>query len=486
MARQDDSTATQQDQPPKEYKPETQAGSGILTFDEILGLTDVKFLEYHKDDSSDLSGLSDEELGVLDEWRARVDPEAIAEAKQEAKLQEEFAKMDAAKAARAPDATLDQIDQIDQLTGVVGYQKAQLNNLLKFDRNDADPGVNPLDALRIPVTDEPSVPQPCILETEDGGSVLYAGRFSSVHGEPGTGKSWVGLIASGESIRKGGRVLWMDQEERAKTLSERSKPLGLLEHVTREQYFGFYNSADLVEVEGTTAAALEWLRGATDPRYSLVVLDAAESWGCPSDGAPVQEWIKTFIEPWRTADIAVLLCDHVPKRPKDRPLGAIGSQRKRAAIDGAALRVIGQCWTKTKGGYITFICEKDRPGDMPGMGRAVGTIVGDYDSRGAFSWKLTAPATASGIEQQKVDSVLEAIQAAWPDGISGARKLQQASGMSTKDALEAVSELLRDGTVIRERHGRGFTYRASEEPGQEGKPDAWRTEPDEGDKQDSF
>ena len=44
MARQDDSTATQQDQPPKEYKPETQAGPGILAFDQILGLTDVEFL----------------------------------------------------------------------------------------------------------------------------------------------------------------------------------------------------------------------------------------------------------------------------------------------------------------------------------------------------------------------------------------------------------------------------------------------------------
>ena len=58
--------------------------------------------------------------------------------------------------------------------------------------------------------------------------------------------------------------------------------------------------------------------------------------------------------------------------------------------------------------------------------------------------------------------------------------------MRRSEVLEAVAELVKDGTVIKEQHGRGFTYRASEEPGQEGKPDAWRSEPDEGDKQDSF
>ena len=473
MARQDDSTATQQDQPPKEYKPETQAGSGILTFDEILGLTDSAFLEWYTSDQA-CREFDPDQWETLAKWAGKVDPE----------LSEFPAKQEAA-ATKPPgpeDATLDEIDQI---MGKVGFQSAAIDNLLKT--GSRDPSNVTFDGLNLPVTDAPSEPLRCILEREDGASVLYASRFSSIHGEPGCGKSWLALIAAGEAMRKGGRCAWMDAEDRPATVADRSRPLGLIEHVTRPEHFRFFNSADLVEVEDLTAGALAWLMDAKDPRYSLVVIDSCESFGCPSDGANVRPWITKFIEPWRQSDVAVLLLDHIPKRKADRPPGPIGSQHKRACIDGAALRCIGNPWTKTEGGSITLVCEKDRPGDLPaGLGRAVATLAGTWDDRGAFSWKLAAPKTESGIDEDKVTAVLDAIKASWPDGIQGTRRIQDASGMRRAEVLEAVAELVKDGTVIREQHGRGFTYRASEEPGQEGKPDAWRSEPDEGDKQDSF
>ena len=73
----------------------------------------------------------------------------------------------------------------------------------------------------------------------------------------------------------------------------------------------------------------------------MIVVDSAESWGCATDGADVRPWMVEFVEPWRKADVAVLVLDHVPKWPNDRPPRAIGSQHKRAAIDGVALRCFG-------------------------------------------------------------------------------------------------------------------------------------------------
>ena len=77
-----------------------------------------------------------------------------------------------------------------------------LRNVL--DAGPAGPGNLTFEKLDLPVTDAPIERRPAILSRDDGESVLYAGRFSSLHGEPGCGKSWLALIAAGEAIRKGG------------------------------------------------------------------------------------------------------------------------------------------------------------------------------------------------------------------------------------------------------------------------------------------
>ena len=113
--------------------------------------------------------------------------------------------------------------------------------------------------------------------------------------------------------------------------------------------------------------AIEWLAEAG--QYSLVVIDAAESSGAPSDGAPVTEWFKKMIDPFQHRNkrsVGVLVLDHVPKRRQDCPRGAIGSQYKLARVDGAAFGLSGRPWTKTQDGVMTLRLEKDRPGDVPG------------------------------------------------------------------------------------------------------------------------
>ena len=284
------------------------------------------------------------------------------------------------------------------------------------------------------------------------------------------------LIAAGEAIKKGGRVVWMDAEDRPQTVVERARPLGLLEAVTDRGRFRFFNDADLVEVDKVEdggevlevprhlAQALAWLASAPDPRFSLTVIDSAESWGCAADGQDVAPWMVKFVDPWRKADVAVLLLDHVPKRPKDRPPGPIGSQHKRARVDGAALRCFGRCWTKAEGGAVTLANEKDRVGDLPaGMGRAVATLSGTWDASGGFAWELIAPtveteAESEGGNDADQEIVYEAIKAAGTEGIHGWRKLRQAAEISQERAMNAADALVESGRLTREKRGQGYTY----------------------------
>ena len=61
----------------------------------------------------------------------------------------------------------------------------------------------------------------------------------------------------------------------------------------------------------------------------------------------------------------MLLIDHVPKQRIDRPMGPIGSQYKRQAVQGASLFASGQPWTKQADGRIVLRLHKDRMVTFP-------------------------------------------------------------------------------------------------------------------------
>lgn len=310
--------------------------------------------------------------------------------------------------------------------------------------------------LCLPVSETPPERLPALLERDDGETILYAGRFTSIYGEPAGGKSWAALIVALEAIRRGGRVAYWDHEDRPSTVAVRAQLLGGLDAVTDPDRFRFV-SPELADYLTAKAEAIRWLLAAPDPTYSLVVIDSAESAGCPSDGADVGAWLNGYVEPWRRRDIATVVVDHVPKRRSDRPPGAIGSQHKRARIDGAALLAIGSPWTKTGSGAVTLVVEKDRVGDLPaGRGQAVATIRGDYDPHGAFGWRITAPQAAAddGLDRRLLAAVAEAGEA----GLLGTRGIREVVGGNGRTADAAAERLLQAGLIDRAEHGRGYVY----------------------------
>ena len=303
---------------------------------------------------------------------------------------------------------------------------------------------------------------PALVQRTDGETVLYAGKLNDAHGLPGSGKSWVAIIAAHEAVLRGGNVIYWDFEDTRQTFKRRALMLGF-DPLTHAENFKYLRG----EVQASPAAVLEaqiWLQKAMDPQYSLVVIDAAESAGCPADGANVVPWYQSHVDPWLNAGAGVLLIDHIPKRQEDRPRGPIGSNHKLAKVNGVSLKVSGIPWTKKVGGKIELFNEKDRGGDMPApVSKCVavikGTWQGDGDSR-TFGYTIEAP--EGGEDTGDLSTLLlQAVAEAGPDGITGAHNLIKMVKGKTKDKLETLAVLVEAGLLEKARVGKSDLFTAT-------------------------
>ena len=189
-----------------------------------------------------------------------------------------------------------------------------------------------------------------LLQRKDGATLLYDGKLNFCFGTPGGGKSWVALYCVHETLLRGRRAIYWDHEDTPGTLNRRSKLLGLdLADSWRDDQFKYLRPG----LDGSALAmaeAMAWVKESDGP--TLVVIDSAESAGCPSDGADVAPWLAKIVFPFLEAGCTVLIIDHIPKRKEGRPMGPIGSQHKLARIDGAALLVTGVPWTQKTDGHL--------------------------------------------------------------------------------------------------------------------------------------
>ena len=300
---------------------------------------------------------------------------------------------------------------------------------------------------------------PALLQRADGETLLYAGKLNSVYGEPGTGKSWLALITANEVILGGGRGAWWDFEDSPDTLARRGEALGALTHLQDQGSFLFVGPSLQEEAEFLAREELaKWLAEAPN---SFVVIDAAESAGCPSDGADVAPWFRANVDPWLAHGVGVVLLDHVPKQRLDRPKGGIGSQHKLARIDGAALYISGVPWTKQTGGSLKLTVHKDRQGDLPAAaGQLVATLRGEYKD-GYISYSFDPPSSEDAA-QEIAPKLLDAIATAGLEGVRGSKGIRELVKGRGRDVDAALNELISNGMVERAKGERNaFVYRAT-------------------------
>ena len=293
---------------------------------------------------------------------------------------------------------------------------------------------------------------PFIYTRSDGHPLLYGQSVNILFGKPGQGKSFVSLDVMREVIAKGGRVIYVDYEDRPHTVHDRAVSMGAEGEFMQVDCLRYVDPAF---IEAHSWGAMEWLLEAPHPEYSLVVIDAAESAGCPSDGAAVMEWFEANVFPWWRAGAGVLLIDHTPKRKvqNDTVYGPIGSQGKLGAVKGVALLCFGTSWTRKRDGMITLAVHKDRAGYVGQQGATIATIDGKHVmENGRRILKLTvsephggedAAETADNVER----TMLLALDDAGPQGIKGSANLRKAVGFRG-EAVHAAMKTLEGAGLI--------------------------------------
>ena len=328
------------------------------------------------------------------------------------------------------------------------------------DLDAADATTTPVGATRADFRMEVSLMEsakpPAILTRADGATLLYEGRLNTIYGETAMGKTWVAVETVIPQLRRGGKVVWIDNEDRPKTLAERLQVLRATDLILAHE-LEFYN-ADFLESPSAIADALEYL--ADSPFPGLVILDSAVSLGCPSDGADVGPWLTKCVNPWWEAGHTAILLDHVPKQKKDRPRGGIGSQTKLARVDGAALYVQGQVWNRQQDGFINLYVHKDRQGDLPAqLGECAATIIGVHD--GPLLDTTIGLPNAKTEAEDLTEELLDALTAAGQ--VKGSREMRSLlSGKRGKDVDLARDDLLNAGLIEREKQGQAWVYKVAE------------------------
>lgn len=199
-----------------------------------------------------------------------------------------------------------------------------------------------------------------------GGCLFYGGRINSVHGDSTAGKTWTALVTTAQELALGETVVYVDLEDSAEgTVSRLLTDLGVPADAVIERFVYLHPDEPLSK---TSALRLAALLAARQP--SLVVVDStgealAIEGANPNADEEVARWFRLLPRLAIRCGAAVLLLDHATKAG-DNDLWPIGSQRKRAAVSGAAyLQKVVVPFGKGQDGKAVLICAKDRHGNYP-------------------------------------------------------------------------------------------------------------------------
>lgn len=245
----------------------------------------------------------------------------------------------------------------------------------------------------------------------DGVNIFYTGRLNAVFGRWASAKSFIVLHVAVSEISAGAVVWWIDLEDDALGVAERLVDLGAdPEYV--ERYFRFVHPTDPLDTD-SRASLLERLE-ADQP--ALIVVDSAGEWMSlesvnPNYDNEVAAFYRTCVGPFTRSGAAVVAIDHVPHEASDK-LRAIGSQRKLAAVSGAAYLVEPLVeFGRDRIGRARLKSAKDRLGTYPR-----GTIAAEFTldaTTKPYTVQLAEPETRADEDEMPPArrKLLEAVQA---------------------------------------------------------------------------
>ncbi len=308
-----------------------------------------------------------------------------------------------------------------------------------------------------------------VLTRTDGRGLIYLDELNWIHGDSGSGKTWVLLFAMVQLINAGHHVGWIHYEDPTPaTIIRRLKLLGV-DRARAVDLFRYYDPNG----EPLDAAHLIELGHLYDlDHYGLdSVGEALNAQALNEDSdAEVGPWINHGPRAIVNAGIGVTVLDHGTKAQDVRSkLYPSGSKRKRAAVTGAALLVEPSVApTAATDGVMYLVCAKDRHGNH-GQGNKVGIAHLRHNVEGGIDFHIDPPAppTAaipSGDDVAPVDE-LEAAVVATVAKYPGASKnelmsyLPMIHGASGRQArLDAIGRVI-DKRLVETRPGANRSIR---------------------------
>jgi hypothetical protein len=273
---------------------------------------------------------------------------------------------------------------------------------------------------------------------------LLASKIHKIFSGPGEGKSFLAKWVALELVRSCKRVLYFDNENGAKVVSERMDLLGAEPGELDEGFF--YFSAPDLTLDPDALAKYRAILDHVKPH--LVIFD---SWidfltlcGLDENGSnEVTAWMQAFAVPAKERGAAVLLLDHVPNDAKR----SRGSSQKLAKVDVSwQLKKVLDFDRRTIG-QLELRLEKDREGSLP---KRVSFAVGG--SEGGFIFRRDAevferPNPAAGLTDSE-RQVLECIEAHGAGGVRW-KEIETDSEVSKSTLSVALKKLISSNLVTK-------------------------------------
>lgn len=290
-------------------------------------------------------------------------------------------------------------------------------------------------------------------------ALVYPARINGLAGEPGGGKTWVALHTCAEAIKDGHHVLFIDLEDHAGSTVARLKALGCSDDEILER---FHYSRPQGAMTDIAMGYLE--RKIAQLNIALIVIDSigellAMQGVKPNDDDAVARLYRAI--PRHLADLgpAVLLLDHVPKNNETSPLFPIGSQRKKAAIDGAMYMVeTVKAFSADTPGKIVLRTAKDRNGNFTPGSVAAEIDVTPGANGGRLVLDVRAPdlaADGTGVRQTvnmgKVSRYLEGCA----DASANRSLILAGSGVHTRHLTTVLTQMEDEGWISKYPGGLG-------------------------------
>lgn len=308
-----------------------------------------------------------------------------------------------------------------------------------------------------------SAPVPTVLPVGDGPGLFYEGRTNMIFGEGGSGKTWIAVQAVAETILCGRTAIYIDLEDTPRGLVSRLLLVGLTHQQIAD---GLIYLNPEIGWSPTASASIVKLIDTRD--VALVVYDSAGE-AMAADGVKgnddddVARWFSVGPKYLARRGPTVLVIDHIPKDNTHAPLDPIGSQRKKAAIDGACYRI--DCPKPPSidhDGLLVAVVSKDRHGHHQ-RGHKAAQVAVTHPHPGTVELTVTAPekAPTDAAGNFRPTVLMERVSRTVEDtpGLSQEQIVTRTTGKA-KTLREAIGNLIREGFVEMDPTPGRFAYRS--------------------------